>query len=228
MDGSPLSRSKALAREFRLLTLHTPEPFSGESLVLLTSVLLCGLGSTETVKRVENERLPWHASCASNTAEVTTMKHIFLSTVLVSLLGACSATPAWARGVPHGGAVFHRGFAAPRVVVVPTYGVYGPAFGWGFYDPFWYGPVAPYVVPSGVMTGDLRLEVTPKSAEVFVDGGYAGVVNDFNGHFHHLSVTPGGHRIEISAPGFEALTFNAYVQPDRTTDYKANMIPAAQ
>lgn len=110
--------------------------------------------------------------------------------------------------------------ARPRVVV-PYYG-YG-SFG---FDPFWYGlgwdyygDGYPSVVPTEE-TGGLRLEVTPKTAAVLVDGYYAGVVDDFNGHFQHLDMTPGGHRIDIQQPGFQPLTFQAYVQPGHTSDYK--------
>jgi hypothetical protein len=110
--------------------------------------------------------------------------------------------------------------------------VYRPGFGWGFgYDPFWYrwgypGYVTPYVVPVGV-TGDLRLEVEPKTAEVYVDGYYAGIVDQFNGHFHHLAMAPGGHNIEVRATGFQPLAFSVYVQPDRTIDYKGTLTPLA-
>jgi hypothetical protein len=93
------------------------------------------------------------------------------------------------------------------------------------YDPFWYGPVGPYVVPAGAVAGGLRMEVTPKTAQVYVDGAYAGIVDDFNGHFQHLDLTPGGHHIDVGAPGFEPLSFDTYIQPDHTTDYKTNMVP---
>ncbi len=132
---------------------------------------------------------------------------------------AVARSGAWGRAsiAPH---------VRPRVVVAPFYG-YG-SFG---FDPFWYGPGwgyygdgYPYVVPGGE-TGGLRLEVTPKTAAVLVDGYYAGVVDDFDGHFQHLDMTPGGHRIEIQQPGFQPLTFQAYVQPDHTSDYKGALAP---
>lgn len=34
-------------------------------------------------------------------------------------------------------------------------------------------------------SGGRRLEITPKTAQVFVDGNDPGVVHDFNGHFQH-------------------------------------------
>jgi hypothetical protein len=154
------------------------------------------------------------------------MKHLLIPVTIATVL-ATVAIPASAFAFPRGGAMIGHVAIAHRVIV-PAYGFYGPAFGWGVYDPLWYGPVVPYVVPPGVVTGGLRLEVTPKTAQVFVDGAYAGVVDDFNGHFQHLILAPGGHRIEISAPGLQTLTFTPYIQPDRTTDYKATMVPAAK
>jgi hypothetical protein len=165
------------------------------------------------------------------------MKRMFFSTLLAGalMLPAASTVSAAQRGGGHGfassghvlGGVGGHGLLPGR----PYYRVRGPAFGWGYYgyDPFWYGYGYgyPYVVPSGAVTGGLRLEVAPKTAEVFVDGYYAGVVDDFDGHFRHLNLTPGAHQIEVRAPGFQPLTFNTYIQADHTTDYKATMGPAA-
>jgi hypothetical protein len=110
----------------------------------------------------------------------------------------------------------------------------GPRFAVGYYNPFWYGPRwggyygyygygYPYAIDNH---GSLRLEVSPKTAQVFVDGSYAGVVDQFDGHFHHLDLTPGGHRIEVRQPGFQPLTFQAYIQPGHTTDFKRTLSPA--
>jgi hypothetical protein len=116
----------------------------------------------------------------------------------------------------------------PHHVIVRPYGFW-PPFG-GFYDPFWYGwgyPYYPYYGPEGV-SGGLRLEIKPKTAQVFVDGAYAGVVDHYDGHFQHLNLMPGSHQIEVRAPGFQTLSFETYIQPDHTTDYKAAMVPAGQ
>lgn len=111
---------------------------------------------------------------------------------------------------------------------------YGSGFGFGYYNPFWgywgygypgYGYPVPYVVPAGVVTGGLRLEVQPDTAQVYVDGAYAGIVDDFNGHFHHLDMTPGPHRIDVTAQGYQTLTFDVLVQADHTTHYKGSLVP---
>ena len=98
--------------------------------------------------------------------------------------------------------------AQPRfrgaVVVVPRAHFYRPFV----YDPFW-GPWYPYgyAYPYSVRpAGEVRTEVTPKDAEVYVDGYFAGHANDFDGVFHRLHVTPGGHSITFHLDGFRTVS----------------------
>jgi hypothetical protein len=101
--------------------------------------------------------------------------------------------------------------------------------GWP-YSPFWYGAPWPYTYPVPYaydeVTGGLRLEVEPTSAQVFVDGYYAGIVDDFDGHFQHLNLVPGGHRVELRAPGYQTRELDIYIQPDHTTEWQGAMIPS--
>jgi hypothetical protein len=69
-------------------------------------------------------------------------------------------------------------------------------------------------------TGGLRLKVEPKDAEVYVDGYFAGIVDDFNGHFQQLKLTAGPHRVEVRAPGYQPLAFDVSIQPRHTTEYR--------
>ena len=107
--------------------------------------------------------------------------------------------------------------AQPRrgaVVRVPGVQVYR-AF---VYDPFW-GPWYPYVnaYPYNVRPqADIRTKVTPKDAEVYVDGYYAGHADDFDGVFKRLHVAPGGHSITFHLEGFRTVTENVFVRPDST------------
>jgi hypothetical protein len=168
------------------------------------------------------------------------MKSPFFAMIVAGAIGLGSPNAVLAAGRTRAGGghavervaarpIVGRGYAYGRV---RPYGYYVvPGFGFA-YDPFWYGPgwgyygyPYPYVVPSE-NSGGLRLEITPKTAQVFVDGNYAGVVDDFNGHFQHLDLTPGGHRINVRQPGFQPLTFEVYIQPGHTTDYKAALAPA--
>jgi hypothetical protein len=75
-------------------------------------------------------------------------------------------------------------------------------------------------------TGDVRLDVSPKDAAVYVDGYYAGIVDDFNGVFHHLTLTAGPHAIELRKTGLETLTVEMFVQPGQTITYRATMSAA--
>jgi hypothetical protein len=86
------------------------------------------------------------------------------------------------------------------------YPAYGP--GYGYYD-----------------AGRVRLKVQPRDAEVWVDGYYAGTVDDFDGMFQALRLDSGGYRIEVRKPGFETLTFDVRVQPDRTVTFRGTMKP---
>lgn len=115
------------------------------------------------------------------------------------------------------------------------YGGFGfGGFYGGYWDPFfWGGPGYYGGYPGGFYgggayadygTGALRLKVKPHDASVFVDGYYAGQVDQFDGVFQRLRLEPGPHRIEINADGYEPLTFEIRVLSDRTTTYTGELI----
>src|SRR5581483_3966847 len=149
------------------------------------------------------------------------MKKLVFTFLCMAVMGLALPQHADAQAhVRRGRVVVGRYYAAPRI---------------GFYDPFWYGPRWGYYGSFGYgypygwpvdNHGSLRLQVTPKTAQVFVDGGYAGTVDQFDGHFQHLDLTPGKHHVEIQQPGFAPLMFDSYIQPGHTTDYQAVLAPA--
>ena len=69
----------------------------------------------------------------------------------------------------------------------------------------------------------MRLKVNPKDAEVYVDGYYAGIVDDFDGIWQQLRLDDGGYHIEIRKPGMTTLTFDVRVQPGRTITYRGEL-----
>lgn len=95
-------------------------------------------------------------------------------------------------------------------------GLYGGFPGYGGYGGFGYD------------LGRLRLQVSPRDAEVFIDGYYAGQVDDFDGRLQGLSLESGGYGVEIRKVGWETLTFDVRVTPGRTTSYKGELIPQKQ
>jgi hypothetical protein len=103
------------------------------------------------------------------------------------------------------------------------YGYSGGYYG-GYYDP-WYGayPSDPQGGGSYNDEGALRLKIKPREAEVYVDGYYVGVVDEFDGIFQRLHIDAGPHRIEVRAPGFETLTFDVRITPDHATTYQGEM-----
>jgi hypothetical protein len=73
--------------------------------------------------------------------------------------------------------------------------------------------------------GSVRLKVAPRHADVFVDGYYVGVVDDYDGVFQSLRLTAGPHQIEIAAPGFAPITFDVRILPDRKIVYEQHLFP---
>ena len=59
---------------------------------------------------------------------------------------------------------------------------------------------------------------------LFVDGYYAGVVDDFDGFFQRLTLEVGPHEIAIEAPGFETLVYDVYVDSSRTVDVHGDLL----
>jgi hypothetical protein len=74
----------------------------------------------------------------------------------------------------------------------------------------------PLPYPAGygyVPESDLRIEVTPKDASVYVDGYFAGLVDEFDGTFQRLHVTPGQHEITIYLQGYRTIREKLYLSP---------------
>src|SRR5262249_47154272 len=87
-------------------------------------------------------------------------------------------------------------------------------------------PVAPVVVgPNSTQYGGVSLDINPPDASVYVDGGYAGLVQDFDGTRQTLTLTYGRHRIEVTAPGYEPLTFDVDVIGGQIVPYQGDLQP---
>lgn len=100
------------------------------------------------------------------------------------------------------------------------YGAYGYSYG-GYYPAgypgYGYGGYGGYVVPRGgyAAYGGIRIQGAPRNAEVYVDGAYAGIVDDYDGVFQRLDLEPGSHEIEIRSQG-RPLTYDVNVTPGQT------------
>ena len=106
---------------------------------------------------------------------------------------------------------------------------YDPFWYGGYYRPFYWGPVMPY---GGAYYGNtyyddssLRVQVTPKQTEVYIDGYYAGTVDDFDGVFQRLRLESGSHDLTLYLDGFRAVHQRIYVQPSTTFRVRYTMQP---
>jgi hypothetical protein len=107
------------------------------------------------------------------------------------------------------------------------YGHYGSPGPYYYGHNGYYGPGA-YSGPwqhADYDTGRVRLKVRPRYAEVYVDGHYAGLVDDFDGTFQSLRLPAGGHKIEIHLQGYEDLEIDVHVQPGRTLTLAEDLRP---
>jgi PEGA domain len=117
---------------------------------------------------------------------------------------------------------FHLGFGIVVGYPVP----YGYAYPYPVPVYGYYAPSAPVVVgPNSTQYGGVSLEITPPDASVYVDGGYAGLVRDFDGTRETLTLTVGRHHIEINAPGYEPMAFDLDTVPGQIVPYQGSLQP---
>jgi hypothetical protein len=164
---------------------------------------------------------------------VPKISSLVVSTALVAASALAFAPVASAQRVAVRAAVrpllVHSGFRSVRFV---------GGFGFGYpywYNP-WYGqfaygyPYGPYPFYAGYQafdTASLRIQITPKQAEVFVDGYRAGIVGDFDGIFHRLHVRPGGHDLVVYLPGYRTFEQHVYASPASSQSIKMTLEPLA-
>ncbi len=176
------------------------------------------------------------------------MRHRTLACVFAAVLGIAMLWPA-AADAQHrrGGRTTVRVAPATRVVRVarPVYsrGVYYPGYyspysfywGWGYPwypypyyygpygDPFWYGPWYGYRHYDNYAS--VRVQAAPRDAQVYVDGYFVGVVDDFDGVFQRLRLPPGGHEITLHLNGYRNAVEKMYLQPHSTYRVKTRLEP---
>ena len=90
---------------------------------------------------------------------------------------------------------------------------FGPVY--GFPESLTSGTVMP---PQAI--GMMRFDVTPESAQVFVDSFYAGTIADIEAQ-RVLTLAAGPHRIELRAAGYQPVTFDVRIDPNDTIVYRA-------
>jgi hypothetical protein len=118
----------------------------------------------------------------------------------------------------------------PQVVRVIPYRpyVYRPSFSIGVYYgsdgyyPYGYTPDYYFNPIPGRAYGGVRVTGAPRDAQVFADGYYVGIVDDFDGIFQHINLETGPHHIEVAWGNYQPIAFDVYVRPGETTTFRAD------
>ena len=110
------------------------------------------------------------------------------------------------------------------------YGWYTPYYGYapGYYGYYGYAPVyygyAEHEHDHEPGSGSLRILVRQPRAKVYVDGYYAGIVDDFDGLLQRLRVSPGRHDITLRLDGYRTQHFKVYVAAGDTMKIHHDMV----
>lgn len=143
---------------------------------------------------------------------------LVLSIAALATVLACAVSAQRRNGPPRPPA--HRGL----VVFIGGY-FYDPFFG---PYPWWQRGMYPYpYFPMYDSRAEVRVMVRPQNAAVYVDGFYAGIVDDFNGFFERLPLPPGGHEIAIFLDGYRTERHRMYLAPGSTFRLQFDMVPLA-
>ena len=127
----------------------------------------------------------------------------------------------------------------PRPIV--RGGIYGPVYfdpwfsygyGFGYGNPWYpYSNQMRYPAPYGYygrydeLTTAIRLEVTPRATEVFVDGFAAGTVDSYDGFFQRLRLRPGEHDLTLYLDGYRTVHQRVYVNTGSDQKIRYTMVP---
>lgn len=162
-----------------------------------------------------------------------TKQHLIVAASLIAVIGVPTLAQAQRRGGGGGGG---RG-PSPRVVVAPRPVVVSPFYS-PFYSPYYnpfffdfYGwgfpgiPSFGFYNRSAVVDSSARIQVTPRQAEVYVDGYRAGIVNDFDGFAQRLHVPPGEHVIELYLEGHKTISQAILFAPGESYRIRHTMEP---
>jgi len=80
--------------------------------------------------------------------------------------------------------------------------------------------------PTGV-TSEIKLEVTPDRAAVFVDEGYVGTPKEFGGVGRAMVIAPGKHHLRIALAGYQDFTTEINLRPKQKITIKTDLIPGS-
>jgi hypothetical protein len=80
--------------------------------------------------------------------------------------------------------------------------------------------------PAGA-TAEVKLEVTPDRAAVFVDEGYVGTPKEFSGLGRAMVIAPGKHHVRIALAGYQDFTTEINLRPNQKITIKTDLVPGS-
>jgi hypothetical protein len=76
----------------------------------------------------------------------------------------------------------------------------------------------------GADAAELKLDVNPDRAAVFVDDGYVGHAADFGGSFHAMLLSPGKHRVKVELPGYRTFETEINLLPNQKSKVQTDLV----
>ena len=74
------------------------------------------------------------------------------------------------------------------------------------------------------ITSELKINVQPKRAAVFLDGNYVGHASELGGKFHSMLVSPGKHTIKVELPGYRTFETAVEILQGQKSEVKTELV----
>ena len=87
--------------------------------------------------------------------------------------------------------------------------------------------VAMHLIPGArppAITAELKLNVEPGRAAVFLDDNYAGHASEFGGSLHSLLISPGKHRIKVELAGYRTFETEVTLFARQKSEVKTELV----
>ena len=198
------------------------------------------------------QTMPWNGWIGGGPMQPSRILLPLLAALALTGLGAppAQASPQGYRGARFYGPHVRFGFTGYRYRPYFSYGHYRPYRYYPGFTPYYYrsgvylsayptavyAPYQPYQAYQAYQgyqpyqgyafgSGAVRTLVEPKETQVFVDGYYAGIVDDFDGTFQKLYLQPGEHTIELRLEGYQTFQQRIFASPSHTQKIHHQMVP---
>jgi len=77
------------------------------------------------------------------------------------------------------------------------------------------------------VNSEIKLQVTPDRAAVFLDDTFVGTVREFGGIGRAMLVSPGTHRVKIALPGYREFQTEVSLLPKQKFTIKTDLVPGS-